>query len=356
LPPRTYISLGARRLYYRRDSEFLLYQTIGGVRNTPAPLISQSSSRPFNKWVYDAKLVQHLDDSKIVYFSYGHGFRGPGANRGVPLPAIPSIQTLPAESSNSYEVGFKGQFFDRRVTLNIDVYQQNYSGFNSVAGDIPYCPNYAPNCQLVIFPGFSIPLASSGQVVFAGDARVRGVEADLSARITDRWSLQGTLAYADGKFKNAQVPYRPDLNGDGVPDTDTVFATLATQPLYFRPSSAAISDVPKWNFTLQSEYSFPLAQAQVYVRGLFVYNGSRTDVSGANTYPAEGMLNLYLGARDIVPGLDISIFAKNVTDIRKLEYASVPMSFGSFSTGYRQVLYTPERQVGITARFSFGGG
>ncbi|EZP74272.1 hypothetical protein BV96_00360 [Sphingomonas paucimobilis] len=384
LPTRTDITFGARRLHFKRDQGFQLWLTTDGVRDTLAiplppplpplvlqtptqPLLDSPSSRSIKAWVYDAKVVQHLDDDKIIYFSYGRGFRGPGANRGVDLPALDFLRVLPPEKSDSYEIGFKGDFFDRRIRFNFDVFQQDYKGFNSVVGDVPFCTGSGQaqgTCGTPAGVGF-------GQVVFSGNARVRGFEAELSANITDRWTASGTVAYAKSNFKNAQVPYRPDLTGpsgtpDGIPDTNDELAgaLTAANPIFFQTSNGPISEVPKWNFTVQSEYTHPLSgNTEGFIRGLFTYQGKRSDVSGAYTYAAEPILNLYVGAREIVPGLELTLFARNLFDTRKLTFrgsdivTSVPGSSASdplINTGYHEVRYGAPREIGITARFVFG--
>lgn len=365
LPTRTDVTVGARRVYFERDQDFILWQTTNGVRDTVNPLITQPSNRKFKEWVFDARVVQRLDDDKIVYFSYGRGFRGPGANRGVPVPSLPALLELPGETSDSYELGFKGDFFDRRLRFNADVFQQDYKGFNSVAGDVPFCPNYAPvNVLCAGVPAFNVPpLATSGQVVFAGDARVRGFEAEISGRITDRWTASATVAYAKGNFQNAQVPFRPDLNGDGNPDTDAEFGALATQDMYFAASNGPISEVPKWIYTIQSEYTHPLGgEAEAYVRGLFSFRGKRSEVSGLQSYDAEPVLNLYVGAREWIEGVDITLFARNVFDTQRLtsttnrNIAQTVTGYGAIDTGYQALRYMAPREIGVTARYAFGGG
>lgn len=370
LPTRTDVTFGARRIHFKRDQGFQFWLTTDGVRDTFAagpvsqtptkPLLDTPSNSDIKAWVYDAKVVQHLDDDKIVYFSYGRGFRGPGANRGVDLPVLDFLRNLTPEKSDSYEVGFKGDFFDRRVRLNFDVFQQDYKGFNSVAGDIPFCMGSVA--------AFGFCSVTQGQVVFPGDARVRGFEGELSVNITDRWTASGTVAYAKSHFKNAQVPYRPDLNGDGIPDSNDQLAVApgglsVANPIFFRTSNGPISEVPKWNFTVQSEYTQPLSgNMEGFIRGLFSYQGKRSDVSGANTYAAEPILNLYVGAREIVPGLEVTLFARNIFDTQKLTFrgadivTSVPGSSASglINTGYHEVRYGAPREIGITARFVFG--
>jgi iron complex outermembrane receptor protein len=246
--------------------------------------------------------------------------------------------------------------------VNFDIFQQDYAGFNSVAGNVPFCPNFAPvNGPFLQCSSFGGIFVSGGQVVFGGDARSRGFEADVSADVTDRLTVSVSAAYANAKFKNAQVPFRPDLNGDGVPDNNFEFSQLATQDIYFRSSNGPISDIPKWNLTVQSEYTQPISDTvDVYLRGLFNYRGKRKDVSGDQSYRSEPTLNLYLGARGLVDGLDVTLFARNVFNTRRItsrqsnNIVTVVNPIGAIDTGYSPISYMPPREIGITARFSFG--
>lgn len=352
LPTKTDITLGARRLWSKNNAPTSLtfVTSVFGTEFPGTPSIIPDTVDE-KAWVYDAKIVQHIGEDSIVYASYGRGFRGPGNNKYVALPA--SFPRVTSEKQDSYELGFKGSFLDRRLRVDFAVFQQDIKGFITTVADVPYCSfgNDAP-CPPVGSPPQNRVTSSS--IAFNGDARVRGFDLDISGKITDRWTAQGTVSYAKANFKNAQVPCRPDLDGDGQPDTDDEFGANATQPIYFCSSNGAIADVPKWNFTLQSEYTVPLAQAEAFVRALFVYKGKRAEVSGLNSYEAQPILNLYLGAREIVPGLEVTMFAKNIFNTRKLTYTSSDLVTFGFPSGYHQVTYTPQREVGITARMRFG--
>lgn len=353
LPARVDLTVGARRIWVKGSGDFFnitTFTVIPGVGEFPDPTTSfPPNNADEAAWVYDAKLVQHLNDDSMIYLSYGRGYRGPGGNRFNAVPA--EVAQVASEKQDSYEAGFKGAFFDRRLRLNAAVFQQDIDGYISAATDVPYCA--APSV-----PGPATCTAQSTLVVFNGDAQVRGFDLELFGQVTDRWTASGTLSYAKAAFNDGQVPCRPDLNGDGNPDTNIEFQALATQPIYYCASNGPISDVPKWNATLQSEYAVPMGAGEGYLRGLFVYKGKRQDVSGANAYEAQSILSLYLGARELAPGLDVTLFAKNILDDRKLTNtgAAELTLFGAYPTGYTQVNYTPAREIGVSVRKSFGAG
>lgn len=343
----TDVTVGARRLWTDTDaptSFVLVSNTFGTV--TTMPVGTFPDTRDLKDWVYDAKLVQHIGEDSIIYASYGHGFRGPGSNKFVSAPE--EVFTVDPEEQDSYELGFKGSLLDNRMSIGIAIFQQDIEGYISSVNDVPYCPlGSAAPCG---------PSTTQSSLTFNGDARVRGFDLDLFGRLTDNWTAQAAVSYAKGEFTNAQVPCRPDLNGDGVPDNNVDFGALATQSIYFCSSNEAISDVPEWNFTLQSEYAIPVGRVDAYLRGLFIYKGEREEVSGIRTYDAQPILNLYVGARNLVKDLELTLFAKNIFDTRKLTYTGSELVTLGFPSGYNQVSYTPAREIGITARFSFGGG
>lgn len=373
LPTRTDVTLGARRIWADSTKGFRLdftpafagaavpvssalcpfiipgavaspvYSNVCDIAVAPATVTEANPSRSFKTWVYDAKIVQHLNDDILVYASFGHGWRGPGSNQGTAIPN--SIRMVNPEKSDNYELGFKGEFLDRRLRFNAAIFQQDFKGYIARARSIP---NVNEGGQV-----------QANDITFNGDARVRGAEAELFFQASDRFYAQGSVGYAKGKFKNAQVPCR-DTNFDGVPDngpTPTSSAAFpAGTPVAFCTSNGALSDVPKWSATLLSEYNAPLGNAQAYLRGLFTWQGKSQDIATGNDYGSYGILNLFLGARGITKGLDVNIFAKNIFNVQKVTFRDAEYVFGGYRTGYNNVNYTPPREVGITARLSFGGG
>src|SRR3546814_9740680 len=65
----------------------------------------------------------------LVYASYSKGYKSGTFNgRATSGPALNEV--LP-ENSDSYEIGVKSQFWDRRVTLNLSVYDVTYKNLQT---------------------------------------------------------------------------------------------------------------------------------------------------------------------------------------------------------------------------------
>src|SRR3546814_8074990 len=68
-------------------------------------------------------------DLVLVYASYSKGYKSGTFNgRATSGPALNVV--LP-ENSDSYEIGVKSQFWDRRVTLNLSVYDVTYKNLQT---------------------------------------------------------------------------------------------------------------------------------------------------------------------------------------------------------------------------------
>ncbi|GHD00999.1 TonB-dependent receptor [Novosphingobium pokkalii] len=132
----------------------------------------------------------------MTYASVATGFKGGGVN---PRP-YNLYQVIPfdPERLTSYEVGFKGDLFDRKLRVNASLFYGKYSNLQLPVSSCPANPAY-PN----------VPLASYAQpcsaLLNAGRARTQGGELEVTARPTDKLTLQGTLGYLDIGFKSLQA-------------------------------------------------------------------------------------------------------------------------------------------------------
>jgi iron complex outermembrane receptor protein len=145
----------------------------------------------------------------MTYAEYATGFKGAGSN---PTP-ITAAQATPfaAEKLKSYEIGAKSEWFERRLSINGDVY------YNDVT-----------DLQLI---GFA-PTTVGGTITLnAGKAHIAGAELEIQAKpVQDlSFSLSGDymhFRYADlgaaafdpihnpgGLFLNDIAPYSPKFKG-----------------------------------------------------------------------------------------------------------------------------------------------
>lgn len=329
-------------------------------------------NRKFEKTIYSASVKHRFGDGFMVYANFGTSFR-PGNNvvRSVVNARESALETsflvLPSETSKAYEIGFKSQFMDDRLKVNVAAFQQDYKNyaFRSPSG-VPYL-NYATAATPV--PG----TVMNFNFVSPVPVRVRGFEAEVEFRPTANLSLSGNVAYALGKIRNGKVACL-DLNRDGVPDSggapsaqalyDVVGANnLSTCPVNFRAMTAS-----PWNAVVQGEYTLPVSgKADAFVRGLLTYNGNSLN-DQANVYDDYGAfarVNLYLGLRDPDGAWDVTLYGKNITNNRTVLATSNGAAFSTVGASTIASPYialgnpgTPglvaPREFGVSARFAFG--
>lgn len=94
---------------------------------------SQIRRATFDDFQPKVSLSYKIMPGKMVYASFGAGFRSGGFN-----PPSASVPVSNAEKLTNYELGFKTQWFDRLLTLNgaifhsdVDNFQYSYIDFNS---------------------------------------------------------------------------------------------------------------------------------------------------------------------------------------------------------------------------------
>ncbi len=305
------------------------------------------------EWVYGLNLRHFFTDDLMVYARYDHSFRPAGTTVAITSPVTdPTLIQGDPEESDSYEIGMRSDWMDGRVRVNASVYYQDFENYIGRFSDIPYV---GPGDQIIAADGFTYP----------GDATVEGFELDVTAELTDNWWAQFNVAYSDGTYDDATVPCR-DTNGDGQPDNgdignlsiaDFTDADGMVNSVLYCDVDYAISTIPNWVGLLRSEYTFPLFSGEAYVRGLYNYYGEQDNLDGRYEADAYGVLDLYLGLRDESAQWEVSLWAKNVLDKEtRLERGEPQTGYGAFPTGYYAVSYVPQREVGLTLRYLFGGG
>ena len=120
-------------------------------------------------------------DSLLLYASAAKGFKSGGYN-GIAFGNIDVLRTPYGPEENwTYEAGVKSELFNRRITVNAVVFQ------NEISDIILAASASGPG-------GISFPLQN------AGDARVRGLEIEASARPVDGLNLYASVTFQDGEY------------------------------------------------------------------------------------------------------------------------------------------------------------
>ncbi|TCU60734.1 iron complex outermembrane receptor protein [Novosphingobium sp. PhB57] len=379
----TEISGGARHIDYKDESQLI----VNGAT------ISNNAQKA-KKWIYSGSIKHNFTPDLMIYAATGSSWR-PGINvvgdfNITPSPLENSFLHLPAETSESYEIGLKSTLMDGRLRFNLTGYHQKFKNYPY---RVPGSGVFYVNTVALRDPTTGAVTGLAQQVnnfnfVGAVPVEVNGVEGDVSFDITQGWTLNASASYSLGKIKGGSVPCN-DLDGDGVPDATTSAPSLADLQAAVGANNIAACNVSQrasfmapFSATVQSEYSFPaFGGNDAYLRGLLTYTGkSQGDPGNAwDDVSDYALVNLFAGLRSGDGAWEIGLYAKNVFDTTKTLTRTNPLFTayqqlgfaGQFNpatgrpvftgpTGatatstYTGVTTTAPREFGINVRYAFG--
>jgi iron complex outermembrane receptor protein len=241
--------------WYRYQSSQVENETGSDGPVDQPPLETRASDNGFNpRFNFSYLPTQDL----TTYISASKGFRPGGANQIIPPSNLPPYCTPTAPLSFGpdnvwdYELGEKSRFFDRRLTINADVFYIQWIGVQQA------------------------PLLACGYQydTNAGDAHSYGPELEVNAQIADGWLLSLNGAYTDARLIHPNAAYL------------TYLTTVATRPngeLYCLSATnctAPILNVAKDSASVALSYTTTLPGGWDLVGRLSAaYTGSTPDES-----------------------------------------------------------------------------
>lgn len=178
--PATQLTFGARRFdYVKRDRGRV--QIANAVSGTWAGYAIDARSKE-GGWSLKALASHQFTPLLFGYVQASQGFRPGGVNV---VPGLPeALAVYRSDRLNNYELGLKGQSPGRRITANLAVYQIDWRDMQYAA----QTPNQA----------FSF-LANIGA------SRIRGLEAEVTARRLAGWDLTASLTLTDARLTADQL-------------------------------------------------------------------------------------------------------------------------------------------------------
>ena len=261
------------------------------------PEVSGSPCTNLDKVTSDSGFVHRLNgtykpnEDMLFYTTWSRGFRPGGINRRGELPPYK------ADFIDNYEAGAKISFAPG-AHFNVALYQLNWK-----------------DIQLSF-------LGANGltEIRNAGNARIRGIEADLLLRPADGLTWSTGAAYNNAKLRNdfcrIAVPdfdctVDVDLDGDGEPEENAKLADEGTRlPLTAR-----------WKANSRLRYEWvPTGDMRAHVQGSLTYEGNRRrdlrDLENSLYGNMKGYTLL-----DAAAGLDrgpwnAQLYVKNLLDAR----------------------------------------
>lgn len=260
-----------------------------------------------NNLSYSVNVDFDISKSVMVYAKTSSGFKSGGINAG--SSTVGSYAAFKPELVTDYEAGIKSEWFDRRLRMDVSIYQSWYS-----------------NLQRSI-------VTSTDQILTqnAASARIQGVEAEADAEPIHNLLLQATLAYVDPKY----LKYVDGL-GDNL-------------------SGQRFEDQPTWTYSLTGAYTLPTSFGHWRAEIDWSWRSS-ADLFPSSTLPAQfhvqpayGLINARLSAHLDAVNLDISLWAKNLAN--QLYFAEISDLTGDVGSDVGYVGAPRTFGVELTKRF-----
>ncbi|MCC7412310.1 MAG: TonB-dependent receptor [Gammaproteobacteria bacterium] len=181
IAPQWTVIGGLRFTSEQQDFEELIVEGLAPFNLAFGPLdftraaVGSQTEQDSDNWSARIELDWRPNDDWLVYVSSNRGVKSGGFNTGflggTPVNLIPFDE----EILTSVEVGFKSTLFNGTSNLNVAAFYYDYQ-----------------DLQAFQFVGLS-------QLLFNTDAEVKGVDAELITRPTDRWEFRFGLSYLDAR-------------------------------------------------------------------------------------------------------------------------------------------------------------
>ncbi|WP_233503593.1 TonB-dependent receptor [Sphingomonas psychrotolerans] len=144
--------------------------------------------KTWDAFTYDVTPSWTVAPDNLLYFKYSHGVKSGGFNTAATLPV--ALATVEPEELDAFELGYKSQWFDRRLTFNATLFHYDYRNVQiNVVG---------PN------PG-AVGGATVSYLQNAARAHVNGAEIELEAAPVEGLRLTGAVGILDTKYDELQV-------------------------------------------------------------------------------------------------------------------------------------------------------
>ncbi|WEK46567.1 MAG: TonB-dependent receptor [Candidatus Andeanibacterium colombiense] len=347
--PAWQVTAGAR--YFKYTSQIAGAVTLPlyyGTSINARDLEATGGSGGKGGWVWKFNSSYNFTPDLMLYATYSKGYRIGGPNTVGPCPAgtptnpedyegpqlvcaLPNEIQYGPDTTKNLEVGVRAQFFDRKFTLNFDVYTIAWSGIQVRSATI---------------------YGATGITINGSTARSKGFEASFQLKPVPQLTIQGTYSYNDAYLTDTipgAVTYRAVpgdysynlIKGDGV----------AGDRL---PNSAKNSG------SLGATYTTPIKDGDLSFNWTTTYRGSVVSELGWDRYFGVKIPGYVLHRASITYDTDkysISLFADNIFDKYAIvavggDLSRVGVNNGVTSRYYSQSVLNP-RTVGIEGRVKF---
>lgn len=277
----------------------------------PTDLVQRraSNSGRWSAFTWRAGLEFQANPDLMLYVSAAKGYKSGGFNTR-PVLNLPNLgfNEFAPETALTYEAGIRSEWFDRRVRLNATVFHTGYR-------DIQLR-------QQTHIDGVLTTLIEN-----AARARIRGIEIEAAARLSER--LTASLAYGHLDPRYLDVGRVDNLT------LDTDFQRT-----------------PRHSFTASAGYTLPVGRNQLTLHADYSYRSREQFQLFSSPFdqPGYGLLGARLTLRDARERWSVALFGLNLLDKR---YRAAGRGTGLAEVGFANSVIGLPRQLGVEVKAGF---
>jgi len=279
----------------------------------------------FNGWSYLASANYQVTPDHLIYAKLSRGFRGGAFGLSAQRAAAP-------EFARDIELGFKGEFLERRLRTNVAVYQTKYTDYQVTS--------------LACLSGLPPPCGASGfttRLSNAAKAEMKGFELVVQAQPMEGLSLWGNVSYNDSKY------------------TDFPNAVSTDGRFLGNAAGEKIPNIPPWQWSVGARHESDVGSGTLGLQASLYHRG-KTPLSGVNNFAllpddierradrAVALVNAQIDYNLEDSGLEFAIWGKNLLN-KKYGYLGLSPSF---TGGIGHLVVEAPRTYGVTVRKTFG--
>jgi len=312
------LTAGLRYTYEKRDfgqinqqieSDGITDITPGAVIATLIPQTSLSNN--WGELSGKIGLDYHVNEDLMLFASISRGFKSGGFTGGA-LVDPAELRGFDPETLIAYEAGFKSEWYDKRLRLNVSAFYYNYS-----------------DLQVFVFRPSSVPGAFVQTFENAADATIYGAEIEVTALPVENLLINFGVGLLSSKYKNF-------IDGTGVDFSDN---ELINAP------NLDINGSLTYGIPLENGNEVELRTDGSYVSKRFFSssNSERLSSGGGHTN-----INLSMSYILIDENIELQAWVKNVFDeIDPIDVVDLS------SVGVDLFWFTDPRTYGVTLNFRF---
>jgi len=301
--PRLSLTLGGRYNYDRNDQRISYFnidpvsifgQSVNFIATGTAPTADfRYGVRSSRRFTYRIAPTFQLNKDVMLYATYSTGYK-PGGIAFVGNKYDP----YNPESVKSWEIGEKGEFFNHRLRVNVDLFSSSYTNF-----------------QATILTPVSTGVGASILASAIGNApglRSRGVEAQIAVKPMRNLSLSGAVTYTDAKFTNYVASSTANYTGTRLTNAPQWMATVGAD--YNAPISGKINLKAHLEYNYRSDIQTVTGAMLGNITAAAVKNADGTSTPNASySYvPGYGLVNGRITLAKADDGIEVGVYARNL--------------------------------------------